>query len=81
MNKFKSAPGAPIKARAMLAGEGARGLINITPDVNFLHISACVDAFKGLPYPYKVGKCTGVQTTACKDNTECGTNRPCILCP
>ena len=52
VNKFKSAPGAPIKARAMLAGYGLRGLINITPDLGFGHISACVDAFKGLPYWY-----------------------------
>ncbi len=81
VNKFKSALGAPIKARAMLAGEGARGLINLTPDLGFGHISACVDAFKGLPYPYKVGKCTGAATTACIDDTECVGTGPCILCP
>ena len=81
VNKFKSAVGAPIKARAMLAGEGARGLINITPDLGFGHISACVDGFKGLAYPYKVGKCTNAQTTACTTNTDCGANGPCILCP
>ena len=81
VNKFKSAVGAPIKARAMLAGEGARGLINITPDLGFGHISACVDGFKGLAYPYKVGKCTGAQTTACTTDADCGANGPCILCP
>ena len=81
VNKFKSAPGAPIKARAMLAGEGARGLINITPDLGFGHISACVDGFKGLAYPYKPGKCTGAQTTACTTDADCGADGPCILCP
>ncbi|MEK7710522.1 MAG: hypothetical protein AAB341_01385 [Planctomycetota bacterium] len=81
INKFKSAPGAPIKARAMLAGYGLRGLINITPDLGFGHISACIDAFKGLAYPYKPGKCTGAQTTACITDVDCGANGPCILCP
>jgi hypothetical protein len=80
-DKFKSAVGAPIKARAMLAGYGLRGLINITPDLGFGHISACVDGFKGMAYPYKVGKCTGAQTTACITDVDCGANGPCILCP
>ena len=57
VNKFKSAIGAPIKARAMLAGGNSTGLINITPDVGFTHISACVDAFRGLAYPYTVADC------------------------
>ena len=81
VNKFKSALGAPIKARAMLAGEGLRGLINLTPDLGFTHISADVDGFKGLAYPYKPGKCTGAQTTACTTDADCGANGPCILCP
>jgi len=62
VNKFKSAMGAPIKARALLAGGNARGTIGpveISPDFNFTHISMCVDAFKGMPYPYKPGKCAG----------------------
>jgi hypothetical protein len=80
VNKFKGAPGAPIKARALLAGN-ARGNIDIVPDLGFGHISACVDAFKGLAYPYKPGKCTGAQTTACTTNTDCGANGSCILCP
>ena len=80
VNKFKGAPGAPIKARALLAGN-ARGNIDIVPDLGFGHISACVDAFKGLAYPYKPGKCTNAQTTACTTNTDCGANGPCILCP
>jgi hypothetical protein len=81
VNKFKSAPGAPIKAQAKLAGVDARGLVDIAPDVGFDDISQDVDAFKGGPYPYKPGKCTGDQTTACLADVECGPNGPCILCP
>ncbi len=57
VNKFKSAVGAPIKARALLAGTNATGDIDPTPDVGFTHISACVDAFKGFPYPYAMTSC------------------------
>jgi len=85
VNKFKSALGAPIKARALLAGD-ARGIIEIASDLNFNHISMCVDAFKGLPYPYKPGKCTGDATKACITDADCTsppnpTTGPCILCP
>jgi hypothetical protein len=82
VNKFKSLLGAPIKARAKLAGVDARGDIDITPDVNFDDISLDVDAFKGVPYPYKPGKCAGDPATACKDNADCGIIIDlCILCP
>jgi hypothetical protein len=81
VNKFKSLLGAPIKARAKMAGGDARGLINLTPNVSFGDISTDVDAFRGLPYPYKPGKCTGAATTACTTDTDCGANGPCILCP
>jgi hypothetical protein len=53
VNKFRSAAGAPIKARALLAGDDAFG--NITTlglDLGFGHIAACVDAFRGKPYPH-----------------------------
>jgi hypothetical protein len=50
VNKYRSALGAPIKVRALLAGQ----IPDPAPDVNFDHISACVDAFKGLPFPYTV---------------------------
>ena len=53
VNKFKSALGAPIKARAALAGS----VPDPGPDIGFTHISACVDAFKGLPYPYTIAAC------------------------
>jgi hypothetical protein len=82
VNKFKSAVGAPIKARALLAAQAGntRGLIDLSVDLGFTHISADVDAFKGFPYPYKVGKCTGAAATACTTNADCGANGPCILC-
>jgi len=85
VNKFKSALGAPIKARALLAGDSS-GAIDISPDFNFTHISLCADAFKGLPYPYKPGKCTGDAAKACISDSDCSnapnpTTGPCILCP
>ncbi len=48
VSKFRSAPGAPIKARSVLSGP----VPNIVGDVDFGHISSCVDAFRGLGYPY-----------------------------
>lgn len=48
VNKFKSAPGAPIKARALLAGN----IPDATFDLSFAHISDCVDAFRGQGFPY-----------------------------
>jgi len=81
VNKFKSLVGAPIKAHAKLYGVDARGLIDITPDVGFDDISLDVDAFKGVPYPYKPGKCALAPATACKDNTECGVMAPAIRVP
>jgi hypothetical protein len=58
VNKFKSAPGAPIKARAFLAGGDAFGNITgLSLDFDFAHISACVDAFKGSPYPSTIAAC------------------------
>ena len=54
--------GAPIKARALLAGEPGNIFGEITPpvlnvDFGFSHISACVDAFRGVPYPYSIASC------------------------
>ncbi len=89
VNKFRSLLGAPIKARVTIAGQDAFGLINvatITNDFNFSHIAACVDAFRGGIYPFKMGKCTGNPTSpsngSCTTNSDCtGTNGagPCIL--
>jgi len=54
VNKFKGAAGAPVKARALLAGSDpeGRGIISLSDDVGFMHIAACYDAFSGLGYPY-----------------------------
>lgn len=47
VNKFRNQPGAPIKARAALVPQTP----NLTLDIGFDQISACVDAFRGAPYP------------------------------
>lgn len=58
VSKFRSAPGAPIKARALLAGDDAFGNITtLGQDMSFTHIAACVDAFRGKPYPYTIAAC------------------------
>jgi len=48
VNKFRNLPAAPIKARTMLTGS----IPNIGNDVDFGHISACVDAFRGVGFPH-----------------------------
>lgn len=56
--KFRSVPGALIKARALLAGEIVFGNItSLSTDFGFEHIAACVDAFRGKPYPYAIQAC------------------------
>ena len=57
VNKFRSQAGAPIKTRALLAGVKPNGVVDFTPDVEFTHITAFVDAFKGKPYPYTIASC------------------------
>lgn len=57
VDKYKNVAGAPRKARCMLAGRGASGDVNLAIDVDFTHISACVDAFKGKPFPYEIQLC------------------------
>lgn len=47
VDKFRSAPGAPIKAQALLAGD----VPDLDGDVDFTQISVAVDAFRGTPYP------------------------------
>jgi hypothetical protein len=57
VNKFRSAPGAPIKARALQAGDDAFGNINtINLDLGFGHIAArgCVSR---KPYPHTIQSC------------------------
>lgn len=60
VNKFKSAPGALIKARALLAGDDVFGNFSnstMSVDYSFSHIAACVNAFRGMPYPYLIEAC------------------------
>lgn len=57
VNKFKSAPGAPIKARALIAGADRFGNVGILPDFDFSHIAAAIDAFQGKAYPYSIATC------------------------
>jgi hypothetical protein len=76
VKKFRSELGAPIKARVLIAGQDAFGVINVatvTNDFNFGHIAACVDAFRGGGYPFKMGKCatTTSGTGACTANSDC----------
>lgn len=47
VDKFRNAPGAPIKVQALLVDE----VPNMGGDVDFTQISAAVDAFRGYPYP------------------------------
>jgi hypothetical protein len=47
VSKFRSLPGAPIKARAAISGD----IPELGLDIGFGNISACVDAFRGTPYP------------------------------
>ena len=53
VNKFRSAPGAPIKARAKLQP----AVPDMSTDVDFRDISSCVDAFRGLGYPFVIQSC------------------------
>ena len=84
--KFRSAAGAPIKARVLIAGNDPNGTINVNTianDFNFTHIAACVDAFRGSPYPFKMGKCAA-GPGICSMDSECidDSAPPCNLyCP
>jgi hypothetical protein len=80
VDKFRGALGAPIKARGILAGAPGNfwGEVNagvLSVDFGFSHISGCVDAFRGVPYPYKMGKCAGAPAMgfsgACTVSGEC----------
>jgi hypothetical protein len=85
VNKFSGVPGAPIKARAIIAPNDAFGNITdaaMSVDVGFMHVSLCRDAFRGARYPGQMGRCTGAPATACTSDSICGANGPCTLyCP
>lgn len=62
VDKFRNASGAPWKVQALLAGAPGNPFGEITHEVlnvdfGFSHISACVDAFQGVPYPYTINGC------------------------
>jgi hypothetical protein len=62
VDKFRNAIGAPIKARGIQAGQPGDAFGEVTMpvmavDFGFSHISACVDAFRGVPYPYTIRAC------------------------
>jgi hypothetical protein len=55
--KFRSAAGAPTKARVLIAAMDGVGNIEMSSDLSFSHIAACVDAFRGGGYPYTIASC------------------------
>ena len=62
IDKFRNLPTAQRKAEALLAGEAGNPFGVITPtvlgvDFGFGHMSACVDAYRGAPYPYTISAC------------------------
>lgn len=71
IDKFRDEPGAPPKAGALLAGVTARGTLSLGSDLNIAHIAIAVDAFQGLPYPYKPGKCSNNSARSCISDDEC----------
>jgi hypothetical protein len=84
VNKFRSAPGAPIKARVVNTPSNPFGEITttqLTLDTSFEAIASCVQAFRGPEYPAKMGECAN-SSAACSTHAECGMNGPCELhCP
>ena len=85
VDKFKDAPGAPAKSLAVLAGDSHRGLVDPAPGLSFNHVSVAVDAFRGLSYPHKPGKCNNNSAVSCISDEECseGGSAPegmCVLC-
>jgi len=62
VDKFRSAVGALSKVEGLLSGEPGNPNGEITAavldvDFGFSHISACVDAYRGAPYPYVPSGC------------------------
>jgi hypothetical protein len=84
VNKFRGAIGSPIKAQAILAPNDVFGNIepaSLAVDFGFTHISVCVDAFRGGPYPGRMGRCAGANL-ACTTDSDCDADGPCHLyCP
>lgn len=83
VNKFRGTPDAPGKALAIIAPNDVYG--DITPatlgvDLGFTHIAACVDAFRGAPYPVRPGRCATGGGPCAVDSDCAGANAPpCAL--
>jgi len=71
VNKFKNLSGAPSKTSGQIYGNA----IELNLDVSGLDISAAVDAFKGLAYPYS-GPCACPSSVTC-NATPCATPASC----
>ncbi len=85
VDKFKSDPDALTKSETLLSGENERGMVNPGPDISLTDISLAVDAFTGMPYPYKPGKCNNNTSRGCISDEECVTSSgsppaQCVLC-
>jgi len=62
VDKFRNTPDALTKSRVLLSGFPGNPYGEISPsqmglDIDFSHISACVDAYRGAPYPYTISSC------------------------
>ncbi len=84
--KFRDIPGALIKARAFIAISSAFGEMNTLPfGAGLAQLSTSIDAFRGRPYPGRMGRCSGSGTSACTTASDCtsgGNTGPCNLyCP
>jgi len=71
INKYKNLPGALSKASAQLQPNAPE----LNADISALDITACIDAFKGLAYPYS-GPCACPSTVTC-GATPCSTPASC----
>lgn len=71
LNKFKRLPGAPSKVFSQMQPN----VIDLNMDVSGLDISAVVDAFKGLAYPFS-GPCVCPSTVTC-EATACASDAAC----
>ncbi len=85
VSKFRALPDSLDKTIVLLSGENSRGSIDPAPELDFTHISIVVDAFRGLPYPYKPGKCSNHSVRACITDEDCTSENgepagSCLLC-
>lgn len=71
LNKFRNQTGAPSKAIAQIQPN----TLELNVDVGALDIVACIDAFRGLAYPYS-GPCPCPSTVTC-NAIPCSTPSPC----